>query len=129
MLEVLDTAQRRLLTANAHHLNPVVIIGKGGLTEAVMSEIDHALIKHELIKIKATEDDRAKRGVLLEQICQALGCASINNIGKILVVYRRKPEIQDNKPPVTVKHKPINRKKRVFATQSPVTSVRKRKNK
>ncbi len=129
MLEELDTAQRRLLTASAHHLNPVVIIGKGGLTEAVMSEIDYALNKHELIKIKATEDDRAKRRVLLEQICQSLGCASINNIGKILVVYRRKPEIQNNKPPVAVNRKPVNRKKRVSVTQSPVTSVRKRKNK
>jgi len=129
MLEELDTAQRRLLAASAHHLNPVVIIGKGGLTEAVMSEINHALTKHELIKIKAAGDDRAKRLVLLEQICQSLGCTSITNIGKILVVYRRKPEVQDDNPLVAVKRKPVNRKKRTSLRQSPVTSVSKRKSK
>ncbi|MDT8364058.1 MAG: ribosome assembly RNA-binding protein YhbY [Nitrosomonas sp.] len=89
----LNMARRRLLAASAHHLNPVVMIGKGGLTEAVMSEIDNALTRHELIKIKVMEDDRVKRLILLEQICQALDCAPISRIGKILVVYRRKPEI------------------------------------
>lgn len=131
MLEELDTAQRRLLAANAHHLNPVVIIGKGGLTEAVMGEINNALIKHELIKIKVAENDRTKRLVLLEQICQSLSCASITNIGKILVVYRRTPEVQNGSLPVAIKRKPVHRKKRIFAMQLPATSFHnhKRKNK
>lgn len=127
MLE-LDTAQRRLLAANAHHLNPVVIIGKGGLTEAVISEIDRALTSHELIKIKAMEDDRAKRSILLEKICQSLSCTSISNIGKILVVYRRKPEVQDNDLSITVKREPINRKDRTATIKSPATSDQKPKN-
>lgn len=129
MLEELDTAQRRLLAASAHHLNPVVIIGKGGLTEAVMSEINHALTKHELIKIKAAGDDRAKRLILLEQICQSLSCTSITSIGKILVVYRCKPEVQSDNPLVAVKRKSVNRKKRISLRQSPLTSASKRKNK
>lgn len=129
MLKELDTTQRRLLAANAHHLNPVVIIGKGGLTEAVMGEINNALIKHELIKIKVAENDRTKRLELLEQICQSLSCASITNIGKILVVYRRTPEVQNDSLPVVIKRKPVNCKKIISAMQPPVTSVHKRKNK
>lgn len=118
----LDTAQRRLLAASAHHLNPVVIIGKGGLTEAVISEIDRALTSHELIKIKAMEDDRTKRSILLEKICQSLSCTSISNIGKILVVYRRKPKVQDGDLSITVKREPINRKNRTATIKSPATS-------
>ncbi len=126
MLE-LNTAQRRLFSASAHHLNPVVIIGKGGLTEAVISEINRALNKHELIKIKVMEDDRTKRSILLEQICQSLSCISISKIGKILVIYRHKPEVQDDTPPITVKRKPINHKNRTSMTKPLNTFVQKHK--
>lgn len=91
MLE-LDREQRQLLAASAHHLNPVVMIGKDGLTAGVISELDRGLTKHELIKIKVLDDDRANRVSLLEQICQSLNAAPIKQIGKILIIYRPKPE-------------------------------------
>lgn len=71
MLE-LDMTLRRQLTASAHHLNPVVTIGKDGLAESVISELDRSLLKHELIKIKVLEGDRDQRTSLLEQICLSL---------------------------------------------------------
>jgi RNA-binding protein len=91
MLE-LDMVQRRLLAASAHHLDPVVMIGKDGLTAGVISELDRGLIKHELIKIKILDADRANRTLLMEQICQSLNAAPIKQIGKILIIYRPKPE-------------------------------------
>ncbi|MGG7055633.1 ribosome assembly RNA-binding protein YhbY [Nitrosomonas sp. ANs5] len=97
MLE-LDMAQRRLLTANAHHLNPIVMIGKDGLTAGVISELDRGLTKHELIKVKILDDDRANRAALLEQICQSLHAAPVKLIGKILIIYRPKPEETEDTP-------------------------------
>lgn len=129
MFEKLDTAQRRQLAANAHHLDPVVIIGKEGLTEAVMHEIDRALTKHELVKIKAAEGDRSKRSILSEQICQALNSTQITSIGRILVVYRRKPETDNDNFSLTSKHKPVDRKKPAALKRQPATSVGKRKSK
>lgn len=91
MLE-LDMAQRRQLAASAHHLNPVVMIGKDGLTENVISELDRNLLKHELIKIKVLEGDQEQRTAFLEQICLALNAAPVRHIGKILIIYRFNPD-------------------------------------
>ncbi|ABI59255.1 MULTISPECIES: ribosome assembly RNA-binding protein YhbY [Nitrosomonas] len=91
MLE-LDMALRRQLTASAHHLNPVVTIGKDGLAESIISELDRSLLKHELIKIKVLEGDRDQRTSLLEKICLSLNAAPIKQIGKILIIYRINPD-------------------------------------
>lgn len=88
MLE-LDMALRRQLVASAHHLNPVVTIGKDGLAENVISELDRSLLKHELIKVKVLDGDRDQRAHLLEQICLSLNAAPIKQIGKILIIYHQ----------------------------------------
>lgn len=91
MLE-LDMVQRRQLAASAHHLNPVVTIGKDGLTENVIGELDRSLLKHELIKVKVLDGDRDQRTTLLEQICLVLNAAAVRQIGKILIIYRINPD-------------------------------------
>lgn len=91
MLE-LDMVQRRQLAASAHHLNPAVTIGKDGLTENVIGELNRSLLKHELIKIKVLDGDRNQRTALLEQICLALNAAAVSQIGKVLIIYRINPD-------------------------------------
>lgn len=59
--EKLSTKEILELKARAHHLNPVVMVGQQGLTEAVIKETDAALTAHELIKIRIFGDDRAER--------------------------------------------------------------------
>lgn len=90
-MENLTPAERRVLKARAHHLQPVVIIGDAGLTPAVLGEIDRALTSHELIKIRVLGDDREARGELIDGICTGLGASPVQRIGKILVVYRPRP--------------------------------------
>jgi RNA-binding protein len=68
------------------------MIGHEGLTPAVMREIDKSLTSHELIKIRALGDDRDARAAWLEEICEKLSAAPIQQIGKILVVWRHSPE-------------------------------------
>ncbi|MCW5621535.1 MAG: YhbY family RNA-binding protein [Burkholderiales bacterium] len=94
----LTPAQRKSLKARAHPLHPVVTIGAHGLTQAVLREIDISLKSHELIKIRAVED-RAVREDYLMRICQALGVAPVQHIGKILVLYRPNPELPEAAPP------------------------------
>lgn len=94
----LTPADRKALRARAHHLDPVVMIGDAGLSRAVLDEADRALGAHELIKIRVLGDDRAQRQALLTEICSALGCAPVQSIGKLLVVYRPKP-IEDTAAP------------------------------
>lgn len=84
----LTPEQRRFLRAQAHHLNPVVMIGDAGLSESVLKEIERSLASHELIKIKAHQGDKEARDALLEEICTRLEAASVQHIGKILVAYK-----------------------------------------
>lgn len=93
----LTIAHRRELKAQAHALNPVVMIGKTGLSASVIKELDCGLASHELIKVKVQIDDRVARNALFEEICQQLNAAPVQHIGKIFVIYRPKPEDVDKK--------------------------------
>lgn len=88
----LNPRERSALRSRAHALDPVVLIGDGGLTPAVLSEIGRSLDAHELIKIRVAGDDRNAREDILRQVCTDLEAAPVQHIGKILVIYRQKPD-------------------------------------
>jgi RNA-binding protein len=90
----LSPEYRRKLRAEAHHLDPVVMIGNDGLTPAVLHEIDINLSSHGLIKIRVFSDDREARDALLGRISDELDAAAVQHIGKLLVVYRPLPETE-----------------------------------
>lgn len=99
----LTSAERKSHRAAAHHLQPVVMIGGEGLTEAVTREVDAALRAHGLIKVRAMVDDRAAREAMLAALAEQLRAAPIQHIGKLLVLWRPVPpkeaaEPQDRKP-------------------------------
>jgi putative YhbY family RNA-binding protein len=95
---VLTPSQRRELRARAHHLRPVVIIGDSGLTPEVSREIDANLKSHELIKVRVMGDDREARAALASEICEATGAATVQHIGKILVIYLPGPPEEKKSP-------------------------------
>jgi putative YhbY family RNA-binding protein len=88
----LTPAERSALRAEAHGLNPVVMIGEAGLTESVVKEISASLDAHGLIKVRVFGDDREARVAMYEQICADLDAAPVQHIGKLLVLYRPKKE-------------------------------------
>ncbi|WP_374433405.1 YhbY family RNA-binding protein [Inhella sp.] len=89
---ILNSAQRRELRAQAHHLEPVVMIGADGLTPAVTKEADAALNAHGLIKVRAMMDDRAAREGAFVTLCETLDAAPVQHIGKLFVIWRPIPE-------------------------------------
>jgi RNA-binding protein len=94
-MKTLTTTQRQYLKGLAHNRQAVVMIGNHGLTPAVLKEIELALNAHELIKIKAGSDDLDTRRTWMAEICASTGAVSVQQIGKILVIYRKagKPAI------------------------------------
>ena len=88
----LTPAQRKVHRAEAHHLDPVVMIGGDGLTAAVQKEVDAALKAHGLIKVRVFSDDRAARELMLKTLADELDAAPIQHIGKLLVLWRPMPE-------------------------------------
>ena len=93
----LSTAERREHRANAHHLDPVVMVGNDGLTPAVEKEIDLALKAHGLIKVRVFSDDREQRNAVFETLADKLGAAPIQHIGKLLVLWRPMPPKEKEK--------------------------------
>ena len=94
----LTNPQRRQLKGLAHHLKPVVMVGQHGLSDGVLNEVAVALDAHELIKVRAAETDREARNALLSRICDSLGAAPVQHIGKILVIYRPAPDKPETPP-------------------------------
>ncbi|RYF83904.1 MAG: YhbY family RNA-binding protein [Comamonadaceae bacterium] len=88
----LTPAQRKVHRAEAHHLDPIVMIGGDGLTPAVQKEADAALNAHGLIKVRVFSDDRLARDAMLATLADELNAAPIQHIGKLLVLWRPKPE-------------------------------------
>ncbi|MEO7390677.1 MAG: YhbY family RNA-binding protein [Ramlibacter sp.] len=99
----LTIAERKVHRAEAHHLDPVVMLGNGGLTAGVKKEIDAALSAHGLVKVRVQGDDRAAREAMYLALADELGAAPIQHIGKLLVLWRpkvakAKAEDEDRKP-------------------------------
>lgn len=105
----LTPAVRRALKARAHHLQPVVMIGDAGLTPAVVKEIDTHLKSHELIKIRVPGADRRHRDQLIDEICRTLEAGPVQHIGKVLVVFRPRPE---GAQPARTSTRSVKKKKR-----------------
>jgi putative YhbY family RNA-binding protein len=87
----LTPAERKAHRADAHHLDPVVMIGGDGLTPAVRRETDAALTAHGLIKIRVLSGERDERQAMLQQLAQELNAAPVQHIGRLLVLWRPQP--------------------------------------
>ena len=99
----LTPAQRKDHRSEAHHLDPVVMVGGDGLTANVKKEVDAALNAHGLIKVRVFSDDRVAREVMFQTLADELSAAPIQHIGKLLVLWRPMPEkertVDENRMP------------------------------
>ena len=78
------------LKQRSHHLEPVILLGSKGLTDAVHKEIEIALHAHELIKIKLASRDKSEKQKLAEAICEKHGATLVTQIGHVITIYRKR---------------------------------------
>ena len=83
----LSGAQRRRLRALAHGLKPVAELGRHGLSEAFVGEVDRALESHELVKVRLRAG-RDERQQLLPELAARLGCEAVGMVGQVAILYR-----------------------------------------
>ena len=84
----MQTSLKQTLKARAHHLKPVVILGNKGLTPAVIDETNHALLAHELIKVKINGVEKEERLATAQELVAQLQAELVQMIGNIAVLYR-----------------------------------------
>jgi RNA-binding protein len=83
---------RRRLRAAGHHLSPVVQVGKDGVSDAVLRQLDRALLDHELVKVKVgTEAPEDRFGTAESLLAGVAGASLAQILGRTLLVYRRHP--------------------------------------
>ena len=83
----LSAAQRRRLRARAHPLAPVAQVGRGGVSDAFVAELDRALEAHELVKVRL-RGEREERAAQLDDVTGRLDCAVVGTVGGVAILYR-----------------------------------------
>ncbi|MDT8273778.1 MAG: ribosome assembly RNA-binding protein YhbY [Desulfomonilia bacterium] len=87
----LTGSQRKYLRGQAHALEPVVRIGKQGITESVRKSVNEALDARELIKVKFI-DFKEEKADLSRRIAQETSAELVGLIGNIAILYRENPD-------------------------------------
>ncbi|GIV95401.1 MAG: hypothetical protein KatS3mg057_0058 [Herpetosiphonaceae bacterium] len=90
-MRTLTSAQRQYLKKLAHHLQPIVQLGKNGLTPQLLHSIDQTLDAHELIKLKFLEFQDEKKEIS-RQIAEQTNSELVGVIGNIAIFYREQPD-------------------------------------
>jgi RNA-binding protein len=84
--------QRRHLRALGHHLDPVVQLGKHGLTEGIIAAVNDALETHELVKVRIGTECPDERQDVAERLTPAVRAELAQMLGRTLLLYRRHPK-------------------------------------
>ena len=90
MLEPLSNSQLRKFKAAAQHLEPMLKVGKAGLSDGFLRSVDTALAQHELVKIKFGEFKEQKKE-LVPQLADKTASHVIMRVGNVVVLHRPRP--------------------------------------
>jgi RNA-binding protein len=93
----LNNGQKKSLRGQGHHLEPIVLVGKEGLTPALLKSTEAALKTHELIKIKLGQNCPVERNEAAREIARLTGAALVQLIGRIILLYRTNPDLPEEK--------------------------------
>lgn len=89
---VLTDKHLKFLRGLAHDRKVIVQTGSGGLSDAVIAEIDVALTAHELVKTRILAEDRDERDAMIATLCDSLGAILVQRIGHVATLFRRNPK-------------------------------------
>ncbi len=87
----LKSKDRAYLRSEAQTIDPVVYIGKNGLTDSVTAALDDALEAHELVKVRFQASKEETRGIS-ESLAEKTGALLVATTGFTAVFYRRNPD-------------------------------------
>lgn len=95
-MEKLKGSARKYLRSLAHHLKPVVMVGRNGISEQLTASVAAALNDHELIKVKFSEFKEEKKEIA-EEIATVTKSEVVGIIGNIAILYRQHPQPEKRK--------------------------------
>jgi RNA-binding protein len=93
----LTSGQKKVLRGMGHHLEPVVYVGKEGLSPALLKSVEAALDAHELIKLKLGQNCPIARDAAGQELTTHTGAATVQIIGRMILLYRPNPDLPEDK--------------------------------
>jgi RNA-binding protein len=84
-------AELRTLKARAQRLQPILKIGKAGLTDAFYAALETVLLQHELVKLKF-DDFKEQKKELVPQLIERSGAQLVQRVGNVAVLFKRRPK-------------------------------------
>ncbi len=91
---MLKGKQRSYLKKLSHNLKPMLQIGKNGVSEEFLKQLDNSLELHELIKISVLDNSDRDMKEIANTIVNELGCEFVSSVGFKLVVYRESSTLE-----------------------------------
>lgn len=92
---MLTSKERAELRAQANTLDTTLMVGKGGVTEAVIAEAENQLDARELVKGKVLEGALMSPREVCDALCEATGADGVAVIGTKFVIYRFSEKLQE----------------------------------
>ncbi|ERI07952.1 ribosome assembly RNA-binding protein YhbY [Aneurinibacillus aneurinilyticus] len=89
---MLKGKQKRYLRSLAHHLNPIFQVGKGGVNENLITQVEEALEVRELLKISVLNNCSEDKNDVAEEIAAGSGADIVQIIGNTIVLYKESRE-------------------------------------
>ncbi len=93
----LSKSQIKYLRGLAQSISPNVMLGREGLSEAVIKELNRALADHELVKVKIQEEEKADFVELADTLSLKTGATLVQKIGRMAVYYIQNPDSEKRK--------------------------------
>ena len=94
---MLTSKERAELRSQANTLETTLMVGKGGVTEAVVAEADNQLTTRELVKGKVLEGALMSPREVSDAICEATGAEGVAVIGTKFVIWRFSEKLQEER--------------------------------
>ena len=94
---MLTSKERAELRSQATTIDTTLMVGKGGVTDAVIAEAENQLNARELIKGKVLEGAMMTPREVCDEICQYTGAEGVAVIGTKFVIYRFSQQLQDQR--------------------------------
>lgn len=105
---MLTGKQKRYLRSLAHHYQPIMQIGKSGITENFIKTFDDALEAHELVKVSVLPSYNDKKNNFCDELCKNTNCDLVQIIGNQLIFYRESRKKDKEKRIKLPSHENIN---------------------
>ena len=85
---MITSKQRAYLRSLANTITPIFQLGKNGIEEAFLKQIEEALEAREIIKITVLENSGYTAKEAINEICESIGCEGVQAIGNKVVIYK-----------------------------------------